>query len=63
MKRCLPFPPLFKVQGTFVAGASQASEAVDRLRNEGYNVIVLVNVLGSAMPVGQDALLEKLNLS
>lgn len=61
MKRCVPFPPVFKVQGTFLAGASQASEAVERLRGEGFNVIVLVNVLGTAMPVGQDSLLENLN--
>jgi NTE family protein len=61
MKRCMPYPPLFKVQGTFIAGASAASEAVELLRAEGYNVIILVNVLGSALPVGQDSLLENLN--
>ncbi|MGZ3723178.1 MAG: hypothetical protein ACXVA9_09620, partial [Bdellovibrionales bacterium] len=61
MKRCLPYPPLFKAQGTFIAAASAASEAVELLRAEGYNVIILVNVLGSAMPVGQDSLLENLN--
>jgi len=61
MKRCMPFPPIFKPQGTFIAGASQALEAVEQLRAEGYNVIILVNVLGSAMPVAQDSLLENLN--
>lgn len=61
MKRCLPFPPLFKAGGTFIAGASQVLEAIDQLRGEGYNVIILVNVLGSAMPVGQDSLLDNLN--
>ncbi len=61
MKHCLPFPPLFKAQGTFLAGASQAIEAVELLRNEGYNVIILVNVLGSGLPVGQDSLLDNLN--
>jgi len=61
MKRCLPFPPLFKAQGTFLAGASQVVEAIDRLRSEGFNVIIFVNVLGSAMPVGQDSLLDNLN--
>ena len=52
---------MFRVQGTFLAGASQASEAVERLAREGYNLIVVVNVLGSAMPVAQDALLENTN--
>jgi NTE family protein len=61
VKRCLAFPPVFKAQGTFIAGASQATEAVELLVKEGYNVIILVNVLGSAMPVGQDALRDNLN--
>lgn len=61
MKRCLPFPPIFKVQGTFLAGASQGTEAVEMLAKEGFNVIILVNVLGSAAPVGREALLENLN--
>jgi NTE family protein len=61
VRRCLAFPPLFKIQGSFVGGASAASDAVEMLRNEGYNVIILVNVLGSAMPVPQDSLLDNLN--
>lgn len=61
VRHCLPYPPLFKVQGTFMAGASQATEAVDLLRREGYNVIILVNVLGSALPVAQDSLLDNGN--
>lgn len=61
VKRCLGYPPVFKAQGTFFAGASQATEAVELLVKEGYNVIILVNVLGSAMPVAQDALRDNLN--
>jgi len=61
IKRCLAFPPTFKVKGTFLAGASQATEAVEMLVKEGYNVIILVNPLGSAMPVPQDSLRENLN--
>ena len=61
IKKCLPFPPIFKAQGTFIAGASQVSEAVERLRGQGFNVIILVNVLSNAQPVGQDSLLENLN--
>lgn len=61
MKRCLPFPPLFKAQGTFIAAASAVAESVEMLRAQGFNVIILVNVLGSAMPVAQDSLLDNLN--
>ena len=61
IKRCLPYPPVFKAQGTFIAGASQTSEAIERLIKEGYNVIILVNVLGSAMPFAQENLVDNLN--
>lgn len=61
VKRCLPYPPVFKTQGTFIAGASQLNEAIERLIKEGYNVIIFSNVLGSAMPVPQENLMENLN--
>lgn len=61
VKRCLSYPPVFKIQGTFIAGASQAAEAIEALAQEGFDLIILVNVLGSAMPVAQDALLENVN--
>jgi NTE family protein len=50
LRRCLPFPPLWPVRGTFLAAPSSWREAVDMLRRQGVNVIVLVNVLGSALP-------------
>lgn len=61
LKRCMLFQPNFQLQGTFIAGPSSATEAVDWLVREGYNVIILVNPLGSAMPVAQDALRDNLN--
>ncbi|MGE0526913.1 MAG: patatin-like phospholipase family protein [Bdellovibrionales bacterium] len=61
VRRCLPYPPIFKIQGSFIGDASQAVGAVERLTNEGYSVIILVDVLGSAQPVGKDSLLENLN--
>jgi NTE family protein len=61
MKRCLPYPPNFKAQGNLIAGPSAATEAVDWLVREGYNVIILVNVLGNAQPVAQDALRDNMN--
>lgn len=60
VKRCLTYPPVFKAQGAFLAGASQATDAIERLVKEGFNVIIFVNVLGSAMPVAQDNLPENL---
>lgn len=61
VRRCLPFPPVFKAQGTFIAGASQVTGAIESLIKEGYNVIIFVNVLGSAMPFAQDKLMDNLN--
>ena len=43
---CLASPPLFKPEKDAVAGLFSYSEAISRLRREGYNVIILVNVLG-----------------
>jgi NTE family protein len=54
LRRCLSFPPIFKLQGTFLAGASAAAESIAALRAEGYNVIILVNVLGTAQAVPQN---------
>jgi predicted acylesterase/phospholipase RssA len=61
LKRCLLYQPNFKPQGTFIAAPSAATEAVDWLVREGFNVIIFVNVLGSGMPVAQDALRDNLN--
>lgn len=61
LKRCLAYPPVFKIEGSSLAGASQATESIELLAREGFNLIILVNVLGSAMPVAQDALPENVN--
>jgi len=58
VKRCLAYPPVFTVEGSFLAGASQVAESIETLKREGYDVIVLVNVLGSALPSKQDGLPE-----
>ena len=58
MKKCLPFPPLFQVKGSFIAAPSHAMDVVRGLKAEGYDIVLLVDVLGSAQPVGQDALME-----
>jgi len=46
VESCLPYPPLFKPYKDAVAAVMGVQEAILRLKKEGYNVIVLVNVLG-----------------
>ena len=55
-KRCLPYPPVFNIEGSVVAGATQVADAIDVLKKEGFDVIVFVNVLGSAIPAKQEGL-------
>lgn len=57
MKKCVPFPPIFRPQG-FIGAPSNVRDVILGLRQEGYNVIILVDVLGNAMPVAQDALMD-----
>jgi predicted acylesterase/phospholipase RssA len=61
IKRCLAYPPVFKVKSSYMAGATQAVEAIEMLAREGFNVIIFVNVLGSAMPVAQEKLQDHMN--
>lgn len=58
VKRCLPYPPVFTIDGNVVAGASQAAEAIEWVRKDGFDVVIFVNVLGSALPSKQDGLPE-----
>lgn len=58
MKKCLPFPPLFQVKGSFIAAPSHGMDVVRGLKAEGYDIVLLVDVLGSAQPVGKEALME-----
>lgn len=58
MKKCVPFPPLFQVKGSFIAAPSNTMDVVRGLKAEGFEIVILVDVLGSAQPVGQDALME-----
>jgi NTE family protein len=43
---CMAYPPLFKPAQQQVAGLFSVEDMVRRLKNEGYNVVILVNVLG-----------------
>lgn len=61
VERCLPFPPVFRSQGDFIAGASLAKQAVEQLVKENFNLIILIDVLGSASSIGQDGLPENAN--
>lgn len=46
VRNCLAYPPLFRPSQPIVAGLFSLTEVVERLKSEGYNIIVLVNVLG-----------------
>lgn len=43
---CISYPPLFSPENGMVAGLFSLEDVVMRLKQEGYNVIVLVNVIG-----------------
>jgi NTE family protein len=44
--KCLALPPLFSPSGDDVADVLSLPDLIGQLRGEGYNVIILVNVLG-----------------
>lgn len=46
VENCLAFPPRWTPKRNLVAAVMSTQEAVENLRREGYNVIILVNVLG-----------------
>lgn len=46
VRNCLPYPPLFRAEQPIVAGLFSLNETVERLKSEGYSVIIFVNVLG-----------------
>ena len=45
VQNCLSLPPIFKPTGDLMADPLSIPDIVSRLRGEGYNVIILVNVL------------------
>lgn len=45
IKRCIPFPPIFEPYGNQVGAAFAVRELIRMQRREGYNLIILVNVL------------------
>jgi NTE family protein len=45
LAKCIPIPPMYEANGSWVAGAFRVEEAAAKLREKGANVIVLVNVL------------------
>jgi predicted acylesterase/phospholipase RssA len=50
LRRCLPFPPLFQIRGNWLAGATSSRAIVEQLKNEGYKLVVYVDVLGPTLP-------------
>lgn len=54
VESCLSYPPLLETASIDVAGAFAIRESVARLKNENYNVIILVNVLGDGPVVSKE---------
>lgn len=46
VSNCLAYPPLFTSESLIMAGLFSYDEIISRFKREGYNVIILVNVLG-----------------
>jgi NTE family protein len=59
ISKCLPYPPLFKPSSPWMAAAFSVTDSVKYLKKKGFDVIILVNVLGSGELLAQDELLEE----
>lgn len=59
IRRCLPFPPLFQVQGNWLAAATRARDVVEELRAQGFRLVIFVDVLGSGSPLPKEKLIEE----
>lgn len=59
ISKCLPYPPLFKPSSPWMAAAFSVVDSVRYLKKRDYDVIILINVLGSGELLAQDELLEE----
>lgn len=59
LKNCIPYPPLFKPVGERVAGVSYIKEAVDYLRLNGCDVVILVNPISKGKFMRDDELIAQ----
>lgn len=50
LRKCLPFPPLFQIRGNWLAGATSSRAIVEQLKNEGYKLVIFVDVLSKSLP-------------
>jgi NTE family protein len=58
IRKCLPFSPLFQIQGSWLAASTHVREVVEQLKADGHKLVVLVDVLGSSIPFSKDNLLD-----
>lgn len=61
VRHCLPYPPVFKTQGSSVAGTTAIREAARYLRSKGVGVIVYVDTLGTSLPRPQRDSMEHMD--
>lgn len=58
-QKCLPFPPLFRPTGQWMAATFSIEDSVRYLRKKNFDVIIYVNVLGSGGLLERDELMEE----
>lgn len=63
LKKCLPSPPILKPSGPWAASLASAREAALWLKKQGYNLIILVDVLKSPDYFDQEKMLDDQTLS
>lgn len=63
LKKCMPSPPLLKGSGPWASALISGRDAAQWLRKQGYNVVILVDVLRSPDFFEQERMLEDMTLS
>lgn len=59
IKRCMPYPPLFKPTGSWVAAATSIRESVAYLKKAGAELVIFVDVLGEGEVLSSQELLKE----
>lgn len=53
ISRCLPYPPMLRAAGDYIAAPDAVEESATWLRSQGANLIILVNVMGAGEPLAR----------
>lgn len=58
MEKCLPYPPLFKPSGSWMAAAFSIEDSIKMLKKK-YSVVIYVNILGSGELLEKNEMMEE----